>query len=95
VRSRPLVITNAAWQHSLPNIFNLFFTTKAVGQGAGLGLPISGRIVEGHDGWIEAANGDESGAVFTIYPPQAHPIEVRAEAMPARQVFRWSFFTGY
>ena len=64
---------------SLPNVFDLFFTTKAVGEGAGLGLPISSRIVEQHDGWIEAANGAESGAVFTIYLPQAGPMKVRAE----------------
>jgi two-component system NtrC family sensor kinase len=64
----------------MPNIFDLFFTTKAVGQGAGLGLPISSRIVEEHYGWIEAANGAEGGAVFTVYLPQAGPTEARAEA---------------
>ena len=63
-----------------PNIFDPFFTTKEVGQGTGLGLPISIRIVEEHDGWIEAANGAGVGAVFTIYLPQVGPFEARADA---------------
>ena len=66
---------------SLPNIFDPFFTTKEVGQGTGLGLPISIRIVEDHDGWIEAENGVEGGAVFTVYLPQAGRTEV-GEADP-------------
>ena len=52
--------------------------TKAVGQGTGLGLPISRRIVEEHDGWIEAANGAEGGAVFTAYLSQTSRTETRA-----------------
>ncbi len=55
----------------LPRVFDPFFTTKNVGEGVGLGLPISIRIVEEHGGWIEAANGADGGAVFTIYLPQA------------------------
>ena len=63
---------------SLPNIFDPFFTTKEVGQGTGLGLPISSRIVEEHDGWIEAANAAGGGAVFTVYLPQISMKEAMA-----------------
>lgn len=55
----------------LSQIFVPFFTTKEVGQGTGLGLPVSRRIIEEHGGWIEAANRAEGGAVFTVYLPQA------------------------
>jgi two-component system, NtrC family, sensor kinase len=55
----------------LAHVFDPFFTTKEVGQGTGLGLPISNRIIADHNGWIEAANGAAGGAVFTVYLPQA------------------------
>lgn len=66
-------------QH-LEKVFNLFFTTKEVGKGTGLGLPVSSRILEEHGGWIEAANwsaAEGQGAVFSIYlpkPPEKLPL---------------------
>ncbi len=64
----------------LAHVFDPFFTTKEVGQGTGLGLPISNRIIADHNGWIEAANRAGGGAVFTVYLPQAAQIVRQALA---------------
>ena len=49
-------------------IFEPFYTTKAPGQGTGLGLPIVLRIVEAHGARIRVDNANP-GAVFTIDVP--------------------------
>jgi two-component system sensor histidine kinase HydH len=51
------------------NLFIPFFTTKD--KGTGLGLPISQRIVENHDGFIEVRSrpGSGGGATFTVVLP--------------------------
>jgi signal transduction histidine kinase len=57
---------------NLSKVFDPFFTTKEIGQGTGLGLAVSNRIIEEHDGWIEAANNDKGGATFSVYLPQGN-----------------------
>ena len=54
---------------NLDRIFDPFYTTKDIGQGIGLGLAVSRRIVEEHGGMIDAANNAQKGASFTIYLP--------------------------
>ena len=50
-------------------IFEPFFTTKDVGEGTGLGLPITYRIVDRHGGTIEVQKSDLGGAEFLIRLP--------------------------
>jgi two-component system C4-dicarboxylate transport sensor histidine kinase DctB len=46
-----------------------FHTTRASGDGMGLGLSIASSIVREHNGELSAENRAEGGAVFTIRLP--------------------------
>ena len=72
------------------DLFTPFQTSKAVGQGSGLGLSVVHGIVHEHNGHILAANRSGGGASFSIYLPtqdavatedcergQAHPPDRR------------------
>ncbi|MGI0495052.1 ATP-binding protein [Alkalinema pantanalense CENA528] len=52
-----------------PRIFNPFFTTKPVGHGTGMGLPIAYQIVEQHRGKLEFQSQWEQGTEFTVTLP--------------------------
>jgi two-component system C4-dicarboxylate transport sensor histidine kinase DctB len=53
----------------LDRLFEPFYTTKAPGDGVGLGLAISSSIVNDFGGRLTARNGREGGAVFEMILP--------------------------
>lgn len=55
------------------NLFKPGWTTKPEGEGTGLGLFISRRIMDRHGGTIEAGNHPDGGAEFTVTLPTGGP----------------------
>ncbi len=55
----------------LKRVFRPFFTTKPVGRGTGLGLPICYGIIDKMGGTIEVSSQEGIGTVFTIRLPVA------------------------
>ncbi len=50
-------------------LFEPLETTKKFGDGSGLDLAISQKIMEAHDGWILAVNNAGGGATFVVMLP--------------------------
>ncbi len=65
----------------LSRIFEPFFTTKDIGEGTGIGLAVSHRIVEAHDGRIRVDSTLGAGTVFTV----ALPASTTATEAPAER----------
>ncbi|MBE7708470.1 MAG: HAMP domain-containing protein [Cyanobacteria bacterium SIG27] len=59
-------------EENLKRIFDPFFTTKAVGKGTGLGMSISYRVINDHNGTIEVESEVGKGTKFTITLPINH-----------------------
>lgn len=58
-------------EESLPRIFDPFYTTKPIGEGTGLGLPVSHGIIEKHNGHIDVESIVDKGTTFIITLPLA------------------------
>jgi two-component system NtrC family sensor kinase len=64
----------------LGSLFEPFVTTKPIGEGTGLGLAVSRRLVEQLDGTLEGGNRPEGGARFVLVLP-LHGASMRPPAM--------------
>jgi len=56
-------------EDTLPHIWENYFTTKASGDGTGLGLPVAKTIVEEHGGEISVKTTFGAGTTFTVVLP--------------------------
>ncbi|HET7470839.1 MAG TPA: ATP-binding protein [Gemmatimonadales bacterium] len=83
-------------QHA-SSLFTPFFTTKAAGQGTGLGLSLSYGLVKAHDGELSYEPPAEGGAEFRVAlplydapvePPAAAPTEPVASGEPPPRTAR-------
>ncbi|SFP62105.1 PAS domain S-box-containing protein [Sphingomonas rubra] len=55
----------------IDKVFDPFFTTKEMGKGTGLGLAMVYGFMRQSGGLATARNGDDGGAIFTLYFPRA------------------------
>ena len=56
-------------EEMLEEVFDPFFTTRAPGEGTGMGLAITSRIVQELGGRLEAENRPDGGALFRVRLP--------------------------
>jgi hypothetical protein len=65
-------------------IFDMFFTTKPEGKGAGLGLPMVKNFMDHVQGLIEVESTPGLGTIVSLYFPRAQPVVPQSpQASPA------------
>ncbi len=69
---------------SIDNIFDPFYTTKAIDQGTGLGLSTVHGIIGLHNGWIECQSEIGQGTIFLIYLPASEENPIASKQASAQ-----------
>ncbi|MEN8256415.1 MAG: ATP-binding protein [Thermodesulfobacteriota bacterium] len=67
-------------QDTLPKIFDPFFTNKDTGEGSGIGLAVSYKIIQEHQGRIDVQSKEDKGSTFEIVLPMEHVDETISES---------------
>ena len=67
----------------LARVFEMFFTTKPEGKGAGLGLPMVKNFMNHSGGLLEVESTPGKGSCFKLYFPRA---DMQMHSEPARQI---------
>ena len=67
------------------DLFEAFTTTKEVGQGTGLGLPIVDAITKRHGGGVQVESHPGQGATFRVYLPLADGAPEERPVLPSEE----------
>ncbi|HER62402.1 MAG TPA: PAS domain S-box protein, partial [Desulfobacteraceae bacterium] len=70
-------------QETVARIFEPYFTTKAQGEGTGMGLSVVHGIIKSHGGNITVYSEPGKGSTFHVYLPVMEGVESREEDTPA------------
>lgn len=64
----------------LSKVFEPFFTTKPVGEGTGMGMSITYKVIEAHKGKVDVQSTPGVGTTFTITLPISHEEEQKEQS---------------
>ncbi len=73
-------------EETLEHVYEPFFTTKAVGQGSGLGLSMAFGFAKQSAGHINIYSEEGEGTCIKFYQPRYHGLEVKQNIVPNQNI---------